>query len=357
MSSRPSRKPASAGFPFPDEAARLRVSSSSLLILRKQPFGRDPAGRALSFIAARLHGTARRKAVDASRPAALRFALALVRSVVFAHAAFVLATSLCLFVFRTVNPGATTLMVYRAVANGWTVVPPRYVPLARIPGTTRNMTVRVEDGTFFEHHGVVPAAIKHAYTLNKGFGEPIYGGSTITMQTARTIFLVPEKSYLRKYLEVIIALEMEALLGKNRILELYFNYAEWGKGVFGIEAAARAHYRAGVASLSRDQAIRLVTLLSSPIRYSPYNFGRNGILLSRYSYLVKRWGDPPPDPPEPVSEAAAGQEGAEAEGGAPQDENAGEVPADAVSGELQAGTPGSSIPRTPGTGGPEDGSE
>jgi monofunctional biosynthetic peptidoglycan transglycosylase len=170
------------------------------------------------------------------------------------------------------------------------------------------MAVRVEDGTFYEHHGIVPAAIKHAYQLNKGFGEPVYGGSTITMQTARTIFLVPEKSYLRKYLEVIIALEMEAVLGKDRILELYFNYAEWGKGIFGIEAASRSHYKTGVVSLSRDQAIRLVTLLSSPIRYTPYDFGRNGILQSRYAYLVKRWGDPPPEPPEPMPEASAAAE-------------------------------------------------
>lgn len=235
------------------------------------------------------------------------------RFLVFVHAALILSTSLCLIAFRTVNPGATTLMVYRAAANGWKIVPPRYMPLAKIPRTTRTMTVRVEDGTFFEHYGVVPAAIKHAYTLNKGFGEPIYGGSTITMQTARTIFLVPEKSYLRKYLEVIIALEMEALLGKERILELYFNYAEWGRGVFGIESASRKHYGTSVWSLGRDQAIRLVTLLSSPIRYSPYDFGRNGILLSRYAYLVKRWGDPPPEPPEPAPETPAAEEEAGAE--------------------------------------------
>jgi len=303
MPPRPSRKqaPAAPEIRFPDESAVSRAAEASLLFLRERPFGLDPAGRAVAFAATRLHGSRRRKEADARRSALLRFALGIPRAVVFAHAAFILATSICLFAFKTVNPGATTLMVYRAVANGWKIVPPRYVPLAKIPKTTRTMTVRVEDGTFFEHYGVVPAAIKHAYALNKGFGEPIYGGSTITMQTARTIFLVPEKSYLRKYLEVIVALEMEAILGKDRILELYVNYAEWGRGVFGIEAASRSHYRTGVAALSRDQAIRLVTLLSSPIRYSPYAFGRNGILLSRYAYLVKRWGDPPPDPPEPAS--------------------------------------------------------
>jgi monofunctional biosynthetic peptidoglycan transglycosylase len=112
------------------------------------------------------------------------------------------------------------------------------------------------------------------------------------MQTARTIFLVPEKSYLRKWLELIVALEMEAILGKKRILELYFNYAEWGKGVFGAEAAARSHFGLGLASLDRDQSIRLVTLLSSPIRNSPRTLHRNGILATRYRFLTELYGSP-----------------------------------------------------------------
>jgi len=216
----------------------------------------------------------------------------LVRAVVFlalAQLAFILSTSLSLLIFRSVDPGATNLMLYRKLAYGWTIKPPRYVPLAKIPKTVRSMAIRVEDGTFYEHHGFLPAAIKHAWVLNRRIGAPIYGGSTITMQTARTIFLIPEKSYLRKYLELIIALEMEVILGKDRILELYFNYAEWGKGVFGIDAASRYHYKAGIAAIDRDQALRLITLLSSPIRYGPYNFQKNGILQSRYEYLLSRF--------------------------------------------------------------------
>lgn len=199
-------------------------------------------------------------------------------------------------------------MFQRHVLMGWKVAPPRYLPLAKIPKSVRNMTVRVEDGTFFEHWGIEPAAIKNAYRLNKGFGEPLYGGSTITMQAARTLFLIPEKSYARKWLEAIVTMEMEAILGKNRILELYFNYAEWGKGIFGIEAASRHHFKRGVASLSTDQAIRLVTLLSSPIRYGPYNFSRNGILRSRYQYLDARFGERPPIiAAEPVAAVSSAQ--------------------------------------------------
>ncbi|OQA64068.1 MAG: Penicillin-binding protein 1F [Spirochaetes bacterium ADurb.Bin269] len=151
------------------------------------------------------------------------------------------------------------------------------------------MIIRVEDGTFYQHHGVLPAAIKHAWKLNKNLGKPVYGGSTITMQTARTLFLVPEKSYLRKYLEVIIAFEMEWILGKDRIFELYLNNAEWGKGVYGIEAASYYHYKKSVSKLSTEQAIRLVTLLSSPIKYGPYNLNKNAILAQRYAYLRKRF--------------------------------------------------------------------
>jgi monofunctional biosynthetic peptidoglycan transglycosylase len=151
------------------------------------------------------------------------------------------------------------------------------------------MIIRVEDGSFFTHHGVLLSAFKNAWQLNKRFGKPVYGGSTITMQTARTLFLNPEKSYLRKYLEILIALEMELILGKDRIFELYLNYAEWGKGIFGIEAASRHHYKKSVLGLSTDQAIRLVTLLSSPIKYTPYTLHKNGILQSRYAYLVERY--------------------------------------------------------------------
>lgn len=275
---------------FDPETAVAAAAASSRSSVGRLPFGPDLFGRAGAFIVHTFSGSARFKQRNSRRPNLSRIAFGALRVIVLAHIAFVLTTSLCLAFFKTVNPAATTLMVYRAKVNGWKVQRPRFVPLSRIPKNTRTMTVRVEDGNFFGHWGIDLSAIKHAYEMNRNLKVPLYGGSTITMQTARTIFLVPEKSYLRKYLEAFIALEMEAILGKNRILELYFNYAEWGKGIFGIEAASRFHYKEGVASLSSDQTIRLVTLLSSPIRFSPYSFGRNGILWSRYAYLDKRWG-------------------------------------------------------------------
>ncbi len=232
-----------------------------------------------------------KKPIPKTKNPIAKFIIMIFKTLVLFHLGFILSTSLCLFMFKYINPGATSLMLYRKYLYHWNLQPPRYIPLVKIPKSVQTMTIKVEDGDFYNHHGIIPAAIKNAWQLNKQFGEPIYGGSTITMQTARTIFLVPEKSYFRKYLEAIIALEMEAILGKNRILELYFNYAEWGKGIFGIETACRFYYKTGVRSINTDQAIRLVTLLSSPIRYGPYSFQRNGILRSRYNYLIKRFGD------------------------------------------------------------------
>jgi monofunctional glycosyltransferase len=212
--------------------------------------------------------------------------------ILFLHLAFIQLTVPIVFLYKFVNPPTTSVMAYRSVFYGWTIAKTRYKPLKSIPYQTRRMILKVEDGDFYSHHGIVLSAMKNAWNLNKSLGKPVYGGSTITMQTARTLFLVPEKSYLRKYLEVIVALEMETILGKDRIFELYLNYAEWGKGVFGIEAASRYHYGKGVGSLSVDESIRLVTLLSSPIKYHPYTIQKNGILRSRYQYLVSRFATP-----------------------------------------------------------------
>ena len=115
------------------------------------------------------------------------------------------------------------------------------------------------------------------------------GGSTITQQLARTLFLNPERTYLRKYLEAIVALELDLLLSKRRILELYVNTIEYGKGVYGIGAAARHHFRKSIGKLSLDQYRRLVTIVASPLRYDTTNFGRRRALSWRYEYLLRNF--------------------------------------------------------------------
>jgi monofunctional glycosyltransferase len=205
------------------------------------------------------------------------------------HLCYVCWTSLLIAIYRFADPPATVLMAYRKWGFGWDIKAPKPVKLAKVPRYMRSMLVSIEDGKFYEHHGIDLEAFANAREINKRLGKPLYGGSTLTMQVARTLFLVPEKSYVRKYLEVIAALELEALLPKARILELYFGYAEWGKGVFGMEVAARKWYGEGIASLSRDEAARLVALLSSPIKYGPGTLGKSGILRERYAYLARRY--------------------------------------------------------------------
>jgi monofunctional biosynthetic peptidoglycan transglycosylase len=226
---------------------------------------------------------------------------------------YLAATTLLISIYRYVDPPATVLMAYRKWSFGWKIEAPRPVRLPKVPRYIRSMLVAIEDDKFYEHHGIDFEAFARAREINKRVGKPLYGGSTLTMQVARTLFLVPEKSYIRKYFEVLTALELEALLPKQRILELYFGYAEWGKGLFGIESASRRWYGRGISSLSRDEAAHLIALLSSPIKYGPDTLHRSGILRERYSYLSHRY-DQPPAEAAPTSEEALSASPSEAAG-------------------------------------------
>ncbi len=243
----------------------------------------------------------------------------LLKVIILVHIFWIGTTSLLVFSYKYIDPSATVLMAWRKWADGWLIRPPRPVPLKAVPYWMRSMLISVEDHRFYEHHGFDFAAIRQAYEIDKRLGEPLYGGSTLTMQVARTLFLVPAKSYLRKYLEVIVTVELEAILGKDRILQLYFGYAEWGKGLFGVDATARRWFGRGVRDLTREEGARLVAILSSPIKYRPNWFGRSLILQERYDFLVRRYlPSLEPEPPAlpsslppgiaaPPGEAPAGQ--------------------------------------------------
>ena len=213
----------------------------------------------------------------------------ILKAIFYIHLVYIVFTSTLIFTYKFINPPYTVLMTYRALGYGWKLEKPIPIAIKKVPPYVKTMLVSVEDGKFYEHHGIDMDAFKRAREINERVGKPLYGGSTLTMQVARTLFLVPEKSYIRKYFEVITALELELFLPKDRILELYFNYAEWGKGLFGIEAAARHYYKTSVTNLTRDQAARLIALLSSPIKYTPSTLNKSGILRERYAYLNRRF--------------------------------------------------------------------
>jgi monofunctional biosynthetic peptidoglycan transglycosylase len=175
--------------------------------------------------------------------------------------------------------------VYRKVFYHHQVKPVKFISLRKIPAEVKNMVIEIEDSTFYQHKGVDPEAIKESIELNKRYHRPVYGGSTITQQLARTLFLTPQKNFLRKYLEALIALEMDLFLKKERILELYLNSAEWGRGIFGIERASYFYYGKSVRDLELESQIRLITILSSPVKYNPENFYKLRLLQKRYEIL------------------------------------------------------------------------
>ena len=162
-----------------------------------------------------------------------RFGRTLLALVVLGHAALVVFVLLASAVLARANPPVTALMAWRRLTVGQRIEERRFVPLSRIPRATRDMVVRLEDFKFYRHHGIDLGAIRDAYLVNKSIGYTLYGGSTIPQQLARNLFLTPRKTYFRKYLEALISVEMDFLLSKNRILELYLNNIEWGKGCSG----------------------------------------------------------------------------------------------------------------------------
>lgn len=159
-----------------------------------------------------------------------------------------------------------------------------WVSYDRISNQLKRAVITAEDARFAEHEGVDWNAVEKAYVTNQKRGRPAKGGSTITQQLAKNLFLSPEKSYLRKAQELVITYMIEALWDKRRILEVYLNVVEWGEGVYGAEAAARHYYGIPAAQLNAEQSARLAAYLPSPKRYGrlrsgPYLDGRTGAIL------------------------------------------------------------------------------
>ena len=131
-------------------------------------------------------------------------------------------------------------------------------------------TVAAEDAGFAEHFGIEWEATGEAFVSNVIEGDRAPGGSTITQQTVKNLFLTHEKSYLRKVQEMILALVMEATWSKGRILQTYLNIAEFGEGIFGVEAASRHYYGISARRLSHWQSVWLAAILSNPRYYETH---------------------------------------------------------------------------------------
>lgn len=138
----------------------------------------------------------------------------------------------------------------------------------------RNAAVASEDARFYLHSGFDLEEIRIAREQARARGTSPRGASTITQQLVKNLFLTTHRSWIRKGLEVPLTFIAELVLPKDRILTLYLNVAEWGPGVFGLNAAAQHHYGTSASSLTREQAARLVAVLPAPLERSPQQMGR-----------------------------------------------------------------------------------
>jgi len=161
-----------------------------------------------------------------------------------------------------------------------------FVPLQQIPPALRNAIIAVEDARFYSHFGVDVRGILRAAYANFRHGRVVEGGSTITQQLAKVLFLTPDRSFSRKMKEALLAFELEKRYSKDRLLELYLNQVYLGHGAFGVEAAARMYFGKSVGDLTLPEVALLAALPRSPGNYSP--FERPELAQRRRAIVVGR---------------------------------------------------------------------
>ena len=186
------------------------------------------------------------------------------------------------------NPESTSFMQTRLehlrAKNHNVELKQRWASYARISDELKRAVVVAEDAKFSEHDGFDWEGIQKALEKNQKKGRVVAGGSTISQQLAKNLFLSGQKNLWRKGQEAVITWMIEMLMDKERILEIYLNVAEWGDGVFGAEAAARHYYNVGAAGLNAEQAARLAAMLPRPLYYER---NRDSQFLQRYSETIR----------------------------------------------------------------------
>lgn len=161
-----------------------------------------------------------------------------------------------------------------------------WAPLEAISPRLQTAVVVWEDPAFYHHGGISTGGIRRAFLQNLRAGRYVRGGSTITQQVAKNLFLGPEKTLRRKLKEVMLAWQLERTLSKDQILEIYLNIAEWGDGMIGAEAACRFYFRKSSADLTWAEAALLTGILPNPHRFNPLQAPEEALRL-RQAVLVK----------------------------------------------------------------------
>lgn len=193
-----------------------------------------------------------------------------------------------LLLFRFIDPPATPLMVIRSIERGaWIAYRP--VRLGEVAAVLPRAVIASEDGRFCLHRGIDLGAVQEALEDYEETGR-LRGASTITMQVARNLFLWPGGGFVRKAIEVPLALALDALWPKRRIMDVYLNIAEMGVGLFGADAAAQAYFDRPASRLTEAQAARLAAILPAPTRWNAarptaYVERRTGTIMARMAQL------------------------------------------------------------------------
>lgn len=200
---------------------------------------------------------------------------------------FFVSTIFMVLLYKFVNPPITPLMAIRATSQVFKSekmgLKKDWVDIHSISPNMIRAVIASEDNLFVRHHGFDTEAIERAIEHNKQ-GKRIRGASTISQQTAKNVFLWPSRSFVRKGLEVYFTFLIETVWGKQRIMEVYLNVVETGKGIYGVEKASQIYFNKSSISLTQGQAALIAAVLPSPLKYSVSNPGP--YMLTRQAQIV-----------------------------------------------------------------------
>jgi monofunctional biosynthetic peptidoglycan transglycosylase len=245
-----------------------------------------------------------------------------IAALAFAFLAYVYLTLPDVRALAKTNPAKTAFSELREREAAQAGKPLRHyqvwVPYTRISQNLKRAVLVAEDDAFWQHEGIDMEQLKISIRNDIEKGEAIRGGSTITQQLAKNLYLSPSRDPVRKLRELIIARRLEAALSKARIFEIYLNVIEWGDGIWGAEAAARSYFGSSAASLSAEQAALLAGAIINPRVYSPAH--PNARLLRRQRIILSRMGAYVPPAAVPVVNSQPQPSDTSEEAGAPPPE-------------------------------------
>jgi len=215
------------------------------------------------------------------------------RCLLIAASGFLISSVCLVVVYREVPPPVTPLMLIRRV-EGY-AIGKSWQPIAEISPNLVHAAMAGEDAKFCEHRGFDWDAIRDAWHRYQAGARRLRGASTISMQTAKNVFLWPGRDWIRKGLEAYFTVLIELVWGKRRIIETYLNVVEWAPGIYGAEAAARFYFHRPAAALTADEAARLAAILPDPLKWSASRPDRH--VAERAAFIRAQISDLPLDTP------------------------------------------------------------